>query len=722
MSKVLDRRRGVYLPLLTPPRALREVLETVPRRLEVRATETTLVLRAVLGGGRGAVATYSVQGPIQGRVTFSDETRIEQPAPVDPGELASLWSRTRWVSSLVLRSDDQSGYAPTVEERALADLFVSLERGEKQLRGVSPTIAALDRRDWDAFFSRADAFSKPPWMIPFVRAFEGHGGRIRAHGRDEEPLDGHLATFRGLGRRELNLLEPALADLKKGVENLPKSQRAHHYVMVAETAHLLGDDDEARRLLAWSLPLSADDDAFARAARQLLHLGGYGDAERALAAWCENRECRGEIWLLRARLAIWCGRTSDARRFVARADQRSTDAILVRAICDALDGRDDDALAELETIAHLELREAFAWSAEILKRRGESARAVEHLEVACLTTQNAVHTLLRCVVYDEMQKSGRAQLAAQEGIVDPDSQTIEAAARALRTFQGNRGSAPSRTPTVDPVPSADSLAPVPIPPGDMLHMSRNASADLLRDLRTKPASEIHAGFAALQEEYPDSAHPWCYWGELLLWEGRYDEAHAAFSATPAARVARWGYVGRAAVEIHRGAFDAALAEFDGMNARYDPVRGATTHVFLGELHRLRGDYEAALHELDIAIGAKEARVGARVNRILCLAHTGESELAQARLEATSNRWPNVFWHAARDVGVPWSDRATATVEVCESALRLMRGNRSSHLHTFFDADGELRFTVDAKFWVAHFERCLTHLRLGVLEAILGRIS
>ena len=707
------------MPLLVAPAALQDLLPAPPQRLEVRATPTALILRATLATGGGSIASYAMGERVTGRIVFADKSEKEQAEPRDPDGLRALWDRVRWATDLVIRTKIGADYVPTEQEERMARLFDALERGEDTLSGVDPLVDPFSRGQWGEVLEAVEAGSWPTWFEPFALALSGNMARIRTHAREAPALQGHLAAFRGLARRELHLLDGAFDDLRAGVANLPKQQRATHYTMIAEIAHLQGDPDRAVQLLGWALPLSVDDEAFVRSANQLLRFGGYAAAERCLEEWTESREASPAVWLLRARLALWCGRTEDARRFAAAG--AAGDAIehtLVIAIADALDGNDDDALDGFASIEHADIREAFAWSAEILKRRGESERAVEHLEIACLTSQNAVHTLLRCVVYDEMQASGRAQLEAQEGIVDPDEQTIEQAALALRTFQGNRGPSPSRTPTVEPAASAEALSRVPTPPGDIMHMSRNAAADLLKGLRTKAVAEVHSEFIELQATYPESAHPYCYWGELLLWEGRFDDAFDAFNANEGARVARWGFVGRAAVQVHRGDFDAALEEFRVMGTKYEPVRGATTHVYLGELYRIREEHERALHELGIALGAKPGRIGAHVNRVLSWAALGENDQALESFAMLTDRWPNLFWHAAREVGCTWADRASAFHDISEAALVLMRGNRSSHLHTFFDRDDEMRFTVDAQSWAKHFERCRSHLRLGALEQLL----
>ena len=708
------------MPLLVAPTALRELLAAPPQRLEVRATQSALVLRASVAQHGGAIASYSMaDGAVSGRIVFANKSEAVQPDPPDPDALRELWNRTRWATDLVMRTTIGADYLPSEREARIARLFDALERGETTFKGVDPLVDAFSIGDWGAVMAHVERGEWPTWFEPLALAFTGTMSRIRSHADAAPPLLGHLATFRGLARRELHLLDAAFSDLRAGIRNLPRQQRATHYTMIAEISYLLGDPERAVELLGWALPLSTDDESFVRSANQLLRFGGYAVAESCLKDWTDSRDADAAVWLLRARLAIWCGRTGEARLCAEKGSAGdSVERTLILAVADALDGNDDKALAGFASIEHTGIREAYAWSAELLKRRGDSKRAVEHLEIACLTSQNPVHTLLRCVVYEEMQASGRAQLEAQEGIADPEAQTIEAAAAALRTFQGNRGPTPSRTPTTDPATTADALVRVPTPPGDIMHMSRNAAADLLKGLRTQPAQEVHEAFARLQAQYPESAHPYCYWGELLLWEGRFDDAFEAFNANNGARMARWGFVGRAAVQVHRGEFEAAIDEFRVMGTNYAPVRGATTHVYLGELFRVRGEHERALHELDIAIGAKPERIGAQINRVLCWTALGDTERAASSFLAMTNRWPNLFWHALRQVGCTWEAREDAFVETCQAALGLMRGNRSSHLHTFFDRDDEMRFTVDAEGWATHFERCKSHLRLGALEELL----
>jgi tetratricopeptide (TPR) repeat protein len=627
-----------------------------------------------------------------------------------------------WTAGVVANNEIVSDFEPSDTERGLARLFRAIEDKSPTIRGVDPLVDAFCEHRWGEVLARVEQEHTPLWFSAIAVALKGEISEIIAHAEGAPHLQGHMAAFRGLARREMYLIPAAFADLKQAVANLPAAQRATHYRTLAELAYLMGDSAHAVELLAWALPRLKDDSEFARAATELMRFGGFAEAEHGLEARTLRGDAPPRLWLLRARLALWIGASDAARELVNRAEASSEDdkvqARICLAIADFLDGADEHALDGFTSVEHVGDREAHAFSAELLKRLGQDELAVNHLETSALTAQNTVHTLLRCVVYDDMQESGRAQLAAQEGITDEAEQTVDAARRALRTFHGNRGAVPTRTRTPQPVSSASFLECVPTPPTDIKHTSRNASASVLKKLRTQPVSDVHAEFAALQKQYPESAHPFCYWGELLLWEGRFDDAFAAFSANRGAQIARWGYVGRAAVEVHRGDFERALWEFRELTTRYEPVRGATTHVYMGELARIRGEYERGLAELKIAIGAKNGRIGARLNRVLCWLGLGDRDAAADEFGRLCDQWPGPFWHAANALGVPWDQRATAPAEIALKSLELMRGNRSSHLHTFFDLQGTMRFTADVHAWSKHFDRSKSHLRWGAIETML----
>lgn len=703
--------------MLSAPESLLDILPGAPRRLEVRSSPSSLIFRARLPR-EGLLVSFTIGG---GRVTGTKVAsgkgtgKVDNPA--DDAELVELWNRVQWVTGIATRTL-WPAYEPSQKERELAELFLRLDARDTGLPAPTPLFEAFDRGEWQLACALAESESVAPWFETVRLALSGHVGNLLDSVDNAEELLGHMASFRGVARRELRLLDAALVDLKRATANLTFAERANHYTMIAVISHLLDRDEEAVDLVAWAVEHASDDIAFVRCIKLLLRFGGYGPADAALARRTNGTSAPAKVWLLRAKLALWCGQPSRAREFAANARDGDPHQIaLTLGIAATLEGDEDAALTLFESIEAARDREAHSWSAELLHRRGEQERACVHLELAGLTSQGPVHTLLRSVVYDEVVgRSGSAQLAAL-GWTDPAEHTIQLAAEALVLFQGNRGPRPSRTPTAAPVESAHELLPVPTPPGDMLNTSRLASSGILKEIRHRPVSEIHAAFGELQNRYPHSPHPYCYWGELLLWEGRYDEAFEAFQANKAARAARWGYVGRAAVHVHHKRFTEALNEFETMASIYDSVPGATTHVYLGELYRIRGEYERALHELRVAVEAKPLRLGARINMILCYAAQGDNEAARQEYKALTNRWPNVFWHARRALGIGDTPLGSSMVDVCHQTLTLMRGNRSSHLHTFYDTAGELRFTFDTKLWESLTE-ARSFLRIGALEQLV----
>ena len=75
-----------------------------------------------------------------------------------------------------------------------------------------------------------------------------------------------------------------------------------------------------------------------------------------------------------------------------------------------------------------------------------------------------------------------------------------------------------------------------------------------------------------------------------------------------------------------------------------------------------------------------------------------------------------MWDAARALELtrgqtraPWSPRYEDMVELFEKSLELMRGNRSSHTMTYFDADGRFRQVRDAGQWKIKAGRLRSHL-------------
>jgi tetratricopeptide (TPR) repeat protein len=230
--------------------------------------------------------------------------------------------------------------------------------------------------------------------------------------------------------------------------------------------------------------------------------------------------------------------------------------------------------------------------------------------------------------------------------------------------------------------------------------SREASAAALKQLRYVPVEEVFAQFDEVLKNYPDSPHPYCYRGELNVWLGRYDEALADFEAALKISRVRWGFVGKAAVLMLRGQRAEALEQVNACNAAFDPIPGATTHVYLGELLRREGDYAGAAFQLNVALSVKPSRHGAWMN--LALVYRAQGQIVDAEKIYTElwSNMPGLLWVAGQQVDIPLEQRCDpAHMEtVIEEALAMMRGNRSSHLLTFFPRDGRLRILPLRGVW------------------------
>jgi hypothetical protein len=230
--------------------------------------------------------------------------------------------------------------------------------------------------------------------------------------------------------------------------------------------------------------------------------------------------------------------------------------------------------------------------------------------------------------------------------------------------------------------------------------SRVASGDVLKLVGVLPIPELERRLEALTVKFEDSPHPHCFWGELCLWLGRYDRALASFDAALERAPARWAYVGRAAVHVLRGDHAAADAEIASCNRHFAPLEGATTHVYLGEACRLRGEHAAAIAHLQTAVQVKPGRAGAWMNLALTHLALGTRDEADRIFDMLQARLPRLVWDAWRTIGGEpcWPIPRRHAGSVFESALAMMRGNRSSHRITYFDADDVFRVLPAFASW------------------------
>jgi hypothetical protein len=546
----------------------------------------------------------------------------------------------------------------------------------------------------------------------------------------EEPSGPAAATsvFVGHMLMQAGFDSAAFRWFEHGEPALPKNARRSMLHLRTQLAQRLGRTAEARTL-ARHLVLTAEGaEALASGAEELISLGAFGDATAVLEDAVTRHPASVQVRRLLARLCAWSG---DLPRLDALIKDLPPEPATqkLRAIWLACHERYEEALQLFEEIVeHIDTEECRLWLAELHLRVGHPPkRAHYELERSRLRSQNAAHLMLAVWIDDA---NWGPKLLSWYDYLDgtPPRPTEEKdlersrvfCREALRWFRGNRT---DRLTRVLPAKSTSPrhLTYVEPPEDDSVLSSRNASANAVRSVATRPVAEAQQTLMELAERYPTSPHPLCYGGELKLWLGDLDGAFADFDTAMARGKTRWAYVGRAAVHSLRGELEAAISEFTQCARNHEAVLGATTHVYRGELFRRNGDHRRAIEDLRSAVDSKPGRVAAWMNLALSLDATGESAEAGAIFDRLNAWVPGLMWdvRASLDPELPWPLPPDAMRGLFEHALVMMRGNRSSHLVTYFTADGAFRVTQDAQQWA---ERVKKHdaLILHVLTERLNR--
>ncbi len=698
--------------------------------LEAHADPETL--RLWIATARGEQRVYEVDtaaDPVAARLVTShgnESLSLDASALAEArSDMQAFHQRMLWVQQIVGGDSAPSSYKPSRDDLDLAqafDLIRQLRSAEEYRAGSMPVIDVGEGDDalgirlylrliggaWDEVLAHADTdvANLPAWLAPVVYACSGDIDRLQecaASSPEGNASWGGLNAFCGLALKELRFTEAAFERLRLGLVYTKLSERAHYYVPMAELAHELNGSELAVRCLRWASAAQPNDDhLMIRVVRDLLRYGAFAEGAEILEKRAAKDPPHFEVLLTLAEIALWCGRTDDARGWIAKARELQPEAIGVLraegARC-VLDGENEEALTIFKGIEALDDPETMAWMAELYMRKGDMETATHYLNYARARAQTPLHTLLTALVDRDIYPNVVAILrneAEADGttIANPGLAEVDAM---LASLKGNRKEALTRIPAGKSDRPADLQMMLPAPQDADL-VSRDLSAELLKTIRTQPIENVHAGFKALNEQFPESPHPWCYWGELRLWLGQFDEAEKCFFGNDKAKQARWGFVGRAAVHVHRGDFDAALDEFKRLAYVFEPVPGATTHVYLGELHRLRGEHEQSLREFEVALSAKPGRVAARMSAALCHIALGRRDDALLSYRSLVEKHPRLFWDISRALGHTWPSPEEEMSAVLEEGLRLMRGNRSSHTITYFDADDRFRIVEDVESW------------------------
>ncbi len=510
----------------------------------------------------------------------------------------------------------------------------------------------------------------------------------------------------------------ARAHLEAALAVTPEA--VHLWMKYASALAALDHRTEARDAVTHALTLCAQgspEEVPLRldAAAQYLHAGAYSDAEGALA-WAAAHAPpphAAKAHATRGRLRAWAGdtvRALDAARDALAADPTCAAARTVRGIALALTGDPAAARAELDAALQDDPQDAEArvWRAEILLRGGDPARALAEIDHAGgavedlgdyiagqLVRSLALFALDRFPGMPEyvLPDALKALCPTEAAAASADNAQLPAALdSALKALRGCRSPTPAYVP-----PGGGALVPLRVQPSPRTPCKHA----LWRFMYTGDATGTEAALQAVAAAWPLAPEPHCYRGELYLYLGDYPTARACFDEALALNErTRWAYIGLAAVDLlHTGDPAAALARL-AHGARVVGGEGPTAWIYRGEALLRQGDLPAARTVLERAVTMNPQRVGAWIDLALVHLAAGDHAALGPVLTHLADHAPGLLADATAAAGVPaWTAAARAAVHggvpepvvaVLETALRMMRGNRSSTSVTYFTSGGVLR--------------------------------
>jgi tetratricopeptide (TPR) repeat protein len=411
------------------------------------------------------------------------------------------------------------------------------------------------------------------------------------------------------------------------------------------------------------------------------------------------------------------GAASLARARLAHAPH---DAVALRTlgVAEFLAGKLEVGLRHLTAALALDERddEARLWRARLLDRLGRYNEA--RTEVAkVMLGDHVAWQLLRALIEEHATPGYRIeldtwfivdqnirQLLGDDAPVDSKADHEIAVAgieQALARLGGNH-SARLTTPTRD-----GSLRWL-----DQVESPRHRSELLQFQASYRPFDEIIAEFESLALAHPEVPFFTTYSAELLLWRGEYEQALARFEQVWYATRTRWGYVGAGAAAMLLGRDERALQLWEEGRGYYTYIDAEATYCYRGELLLRRGELEAARADLELAVRARPARLGAWISLALlhrAQGHEGPMREAAAQVERSC---PAFVYLILRELGLEQELDALdvdALARVLERLRERMRGNRSSIMYTMIDRDGLLRVipVVPPQVWRDHARRSLS---------------
>lgn len=574
------------------------------------------------------------------------------------------------------------------------DLFAAAaQRGDKAThRARQLAIRAAGALGWehDARALLDQAIADEPdhatWHAQAVRFYARSRWWQRALAHAEralelEPHNPSLWMERAGMHAALDQREPARLALARALEQIADDQRTTYLIEAGRVAIEAGEFERALAYFGEALARDPDQpDLHVRlgelASWRDANDEARGHAERALAL----REGHAGALRLLGALALRAGEFAQA------------EALLERAI--AADPKD---------------YQAHVWLSELYLRTQQWSRAHAQLHHGTMSSGGFLFVawLLRFLIV--AYESGGSEL---ERIRPNRTEEFEAVLRELVPEQAEHALTTRTLPDLVAAVEAGlaalranrSIHATHVVEGELVRLHartgcRHRSRWALQLLRVATPSECLAELDAIVEDYPGSSLPACHRGELHLWLGDWAAARRDLElAIETVTGTRWAYMGLSTIDLLEGDCERAL-EVNAQGVKVmQGTEGPAIYVFRGEAKRKLGRIDEAIAELEQSVAWHPARASATINLALAYAAAG-------KLDAMRPLWRRLVFEqacglmsdAAHELGVvivgdgEFEPALEVEVRVLEHALRMLGGNRSSGLLTYWTARKQLRF-------------------------------
>lgn len=245
----------------------------------------------------------------------------------------------------------------------------------------------------------------------------------------------------------------------------------------------------------------------------------------------------------------------------------------------------------------------------------------------------------------------------------------------------------------------------------------------------RPLDEVIAEFEMLAAAHPEVPFFTTYPAELLLWRGEYEHALARFEQVWYATRTRWGYVGAGAAAMLLGRDDRALQLWEEGKGYYTYIDAEATYCYRGELRLRQGELESARADLELAVRARPARLGAWISLALLHHAQGHEQPMREAAAKVEQLCPAFMWLVRQELGRELKHEQVlrmldveALARVLERLRERMRGNRSSVMYTMIDAEGLLRVipVAPTQVWRDHARRSLALFEDELLRQLAAR--